>query len=58
MVARKSYPEWKAANPEGIGQLDRLHVNVIWQTFIGKETNEIFDEAEDESGQVVTYPDA
>jgi hypothetical protein len=53
-----SHPDWKAANPQGIGQLERMHVRVLGLKFIGKETNEILEEIEEESGEVITYPDA
>lgn len=53
-----SHPEWKAEDPKGIGELWRQHVAVLDQAFIGKETNEVLADIEEESSEVLTYPDA
>jgi hypothetical protein len=52
------HPEAKMANPTGIGELQRRHVWVVDQVFIGKETNEVLEEVQEESGGALTYGDA
>jgi hypothetical protein len=52
------HPEAKAANPDGVGILDRRSVCVVDQVSCGKESNDIITELVDESEGVMPYPDA
>lgn len=53
-----SHPEAKAANPQGIGQLERQHLRVIEHVFIGKETHRIKDDISEESEGIIDYEEA
>lgn len=53
-----SHGEAKAANPKGIGRLERQNIQVYEQIFIGKETNRIKDDISEESEGIVEYEDA
>ncbi|SFF03391.1 DNA polymerase domain-containing protein [Nitrosomonas sp. Nm166] len=50
-----SHGEAKAANPKGIGRLERQHLNIIEHVYIGKETHRIKDEISEESEGIVEY---
>jgi hypothetical protein len=52
------HPEAKAANPRGIGVLERQHVVVVDQVYTGKETNQVLEELADESEDTLPYEDA
>lgn len=53
-----SHGEAKAANPKGIGRLERQHLQIIEHIFIGKETNRIKDEISEESEGIIEYEEA
>lgn len=53
-----SHGEAKAANPKGIGRLERQHLQIIEHIFIGKETNRVKDDISEESEGIVEYEEA
>jgi len=53
-----THPEWKAANPRGIGTLERRHIVAVDHVYIGKETNEVREEESADSDGAVSYGDA
>jgi hypothetical protein len=53
-----SHGETKAANPKGIGKLERQHLQIIEHIFIGKETNRVKDDISEESEGIVEYVEA
>ncbi|GJL73399.1 MAG: hypothetical protein NMNS01_25980 [Nitrosomonas sp.] len=53
-----SQPESKAGNPKGIGHLERQHLRIIEQVFIGKETHRIKDDISEASEGILDYEDA
>src|SRR5205085_7567488 len=52
------HPEAKAANPDGVGVLERLTVGVVDQVYCGKESNDVLVELDDESEGALPHPDA
>jgi hypothetical protein len=52
------HPNYKVANPRHVGPAARRHVEVAARILIGRETNRILEELEDESEGVLDYPDA
>lgn len=53
-----SHGEAKAANPKGIGRLERQYLQIIEHIFIGKETNRIKDDISEESEGIIELEDA
>ncbi|SFM86951.1 DNA polymerase domain-containing protein [Nitrosomonas communis] len=53
-----SHPEAKAANPKGIGRLERQHLGIIEHIYIGKETHRIKDDISEASEGIFDYEDA
>lgn len=53
-----SHPEAKAANPKGVGRLERQQLRIIEHVFIGKETQRIKDELAEQSEGILDYEDS
>lgn len=53
-----SHPEVKAENSMGIGRLQRQHLRIVEQVFIGKETHRIKDDISEASEGILDYEDA
>jgi hypothetical protein len=52
------HPEAKASNPTGVGQLQPRHVRSIQLRYIGKETNQVLGELDEDSEGTLGYEDA
>jgi hypothetical protein len=52
------HPEAKAANPDAVGVLERQHLVAVEHIYIGKETNEVWEEIEEESEGTLGHEDA
>ncbi|SFF01597.1 hypothetical protein [Nitrosomonas sp. Nm166] len=53
-----SHPEVKAANPKGIGRLERQHLQIVEHVYIGKETHRIKDDISEASEGIIDYEEA
>jgi len=52
------HPNTKAENPTRIGRVERQHLRVVGHRLIGKESNEIVDDASADSNGVIPAPDS
>jgi len=53
-----NHPESKAADPLCIGTLERRHIVAVDHVYIGKETNEVHEDENEQTDGAVTTPDA